>query len=132
DRASADLQGELRSLLPPGAGRGEVRLHASVRARGQSFGRACGGVLRIVVREDRDRVSASGQRPILPASDGTVGRGPASLAADLIDYAARAFGLLPFPSCWTPSTKAMPARTRGSRCAPSSRRQRACAMSRSL
>src|SRR5262249_3756894 len=32
---------------------------------GRSFGRARGGVLRIVVREDRDRVSACGQRPML-------------------------------------------------------------------
>ena len=45
------------------------------------------------------------------------------------DQAAFAFGLLVFPSCWTLSTKPMPARTSGSRCAPSSRRPRACAMS---
>jgi hypothetical protein len=41
------------------------------------------------------------------------------------DHAALAFTLLAFPSCWTPSTKTMPARTSGRRCAPSSRRHRA-------
>jgi hypothetical protein len=35
-------------------------------------------------------------------------------------------------ACCTPSTKTTPARTSGRRCAPSRRRHRACAMSRSL
>ena len=37
----------------------------------------------------------------------------------------------PVVACCLPSTNAIPARTSGSRCAPSSRRHRACAMSRS-
>jgi hypothetical protein len=48
------------------------------------------------------------------------------------DHAALALALLALPSCWMPSTKTTPARTSGSRCAPSRRRHRACAISRSL
>ena len=46
--------------------------------------------------------------------------------------AARALARRPLVACCTPSTNVMPARTSGRRCAPSSRRHRACAMSRSL
>ncbi len=37
-----------------------------------------------------------------------------------------------FPACWTPLTKTLPARTSGRKRAPSSRRHRPCAMSKSL
>src|SRR5262249_58987015 len=76
---------------------------------GQSFGTARGGVLRIVVREDRDCVSASRTATHAPASDGTVGSGPASLAAELIESRLAPSACCPSPPCWTPSTKAMPA-----------------------
>src|SRR5262249_37574440 len=48
------------------------------------------------------------------------------------DHAAFAFVRLTLPSCWTPSSKPMPARTSGRRSAPFSRRHLACAISRSL
>src|SRR5262249_36391613 len=46
--------------------------------------------------------------------------------------APRALDRRPVVACRRPSTNAIPARTSGSKCAPSSRRHRACAMSRSL
>jgi hypothetical protein len=48
------------------------------------------------------------------------------------DHAAFAFALMVVPSCGTPSTKTMRARTSGKSCAESSRRYRAFAMSSSF
>jgi len=60
----------------------------------------------------------------------------AGIGAEVVAWCSQAtfvpFVLLRFGVCCTPSTKRMPARTSGNRCAPSSRRHRPCAMSSNL
>jgi hypothetical protein len=88
--------------------------------------------VRVLVWEGR---AESGRPTPLAASPDTHtvrGEGGQAVGVSRRNYAALALVLLAFPSGWTPSTKPMPARTSGRRCAPSSRRHRACAMSRSL